>query len=167
MRNYIKPCCEIVAYVLMPNHFHLLIAADERTEKLCTKGAMTINALSEGIRMMLSSYTKAINKQEGFTGNLIQQKTRSKCILDMQTNVPNVNYAEWCLHYIHQNPLKAGLVDSLSDWKYSSYLDYAGLRNGTLCNRAKGLEILDATSANFISISNKVIPEMVIRDIFE
>src|SRR5688572_16910617 len=67
---YIIPHCHLLAYTLMPNHFHFLIEADERTERIIPNTAIPKNALSEGIRLLLSSYSKGINKQEGFTGNL-------------------------------------------------------------------------------------------------
>jgi putative transposase len=34
--------------------------------------------------------------------------------------------------YIHYNPVKAGLVENLEDWKYSNYPEITGRRNGTL-----------------------------------
>jgi putative transposase len=144
VRKYILPHCDILAYVLMPNHFHFLIHADERTEKQMPEGSVSKNVLSEGIRLLLSSYTKGINKQENRTGNLIQQNTKSKCVYDTD-NPYNTRYAATCFHYIHQNPLKAGFVNSIEEWKYSSFPDYAGLRNGTLCNK----EMAD----NLLSIS--------------
>jgi putative transposase len=98
--------------------------------------------LSEGIRLLLSSYTKGINKQENRTGNLIQQKTKSKCVYDA-SNFDEKGYAETCFYYIHQNPLRAGITHKIEDWYYSSYRDYAGLRNGTLCNQRLAKQILD------------------------
>ena len=40
-----------------------------------------------------------------------------------------------CFHYLHRNPVNSSLVKELSQWGYSSYLDYAELRNGTLCDK--------------------------------
>jgi putative transposase len=37
-------------------------------------------------------------------------------------------------HYIHQNPVKAGLVKKMEEWEFSSFRDYLGLRDETLCN---------------------------------
>jgi len=132
VRKYIVPHCEILAYVLMPNHFHFLIYADDRTEKQSANMPIQRNMLSEGIRLLLSSYSKGINKQETRTGNLIQQKTKSKCVYD---KLSKNDYAAICFQYIHQNPVRAGLVNKMEDWHYSSYRDYAGLRKGTLCNQ--------------------------------
>ncbi|MDA3778747.1 MAG: hypothetical protein PF487_00705, partial [Bacteroidales bacterium] len=40
-----------------------------------------------------------------------------------------------CFNYIHQNPVKAGLVKNAVDWEFSSAVDYAGLRDGKLVNK--------------------------------
>lgn len=140
VRKYITPTCDILAYVLMPNHFHFLIHADHRTQVTVTNISFTNNVLSEGIRLMLSSYTKGINKQEDRTGNLIQQKTKSKCVYDAEVN--DLQYVTTCFHYIHQNPVMAGLVSKNGDWIYSSYRDYVGLRNGSLPNKSLANEKL-------------------------
>ena len=64
VRKYIVPHCNVLAYVLMPNHFHFLIHADERTEILLSDPPIARNVLSEGVRLLLSAYTKGINKQQ-------------------------------------------------------------------------------------------------------
>jgi REP-associated tyrosine transposase len=124
----------------VPNHFHFLIHADERTEKKLPGVTITRKALSEGVRLLLSSYSKGINEQENRTGNLIQQKTKSKCVFD--TSNWQQGYTATCFHYIHQNPLRAGLVHEIEDWHFSSYRDYAGLRQGTLCNQHLAKDLL-------------------------
>ncbi len=142
VRKYVAPHCDILAYVLMPNHFHLLVHADERTEKQLLDLQMKRNVLSEGIRLLLSAYTKGVNKQQERTGNLIQQNTKSKCVYD-DTDINEKGYATTCFYYIHQNPLRSGLVEKSEYWDYSSFRDYAGLRNGTLCNKQLARELLD------------------------
>jgi len=67
MSRYLLPHCDLISYVLMPNHFHFLIAADERAEQLLSDRPITINILSEGIRLLLSSYSKAINNTQELT----------------------------------------------------------------------------------------------------
>ena len=78
-------------------------------------------------------------------------KTKSSCLTDnselspawFQTNfgaLINIEdiekrYPLVCFNYIHQNPVSANLVKNPQDWEFSSYRDYAGLRNGTLINR--------------------------------
>jgi len=86
------------------------------------------------IGILMSSYAQAINKQNGSIGSLFQQKTKAK-ILHEEVDGGRQSYLENCFFYIHQNPLEAGLVNDLSKWPYSSYLDYCGLRNGSLCDK--------------------------------
>ena len=124
---HIYPCCSILAYCLMPNHFHFLVHSDKRTTATKLIGGKERNILSEGIRNTLSSYTQAINKQNTSTGSLFQQNTKARPMVK-----GGKNYDLICLHYIHQNPVRAKLVTKMEDWPYSSFSDYCGLRTGTL-----------------------------------
>jgi putative transposase len=150
IRTYISPHCIIMAYCLIPNHFHLLIYADERTVKpVGHKGVIKKNALCEGIRMLLSSYSKAINKQESRTGSLFQQQTKAKLVPVTDVDGRRIPYSKYCFHYIHQNPIKADLVKQLEDWPYCSFPDYAGKRNGTLCNKDFAISLLGLSTDHF------------------
>ena len=102
--------------------------------------------LSRSIGTLLSSYTRAINKQENRKGSLFRAKTKAKSgIIDGFITIEgkhkdlffktDKDYAATCSHYIHQNPVKANLCKQAENWRYSSAIDYAGLRNGTLCNK--------------------------------
>lgn len=144
VRKHIYPCCDLLAYVLMPNHFHLLVRANEQTITPTSEHSIAKNTLSEGIRVLLSGYTKGINKQQGSTGHLLSQNTKSKCVFDMDSSSPK--HAVTCFHYIHLNPIRAGLVSKNEDWHYSSYRDYNGLRNGTLCNKELAISLLQLDS---------------------
>jgi putative transposase len=130
----------------MPNHFHLLVLIKyDRQEK----------TLNNGIAVLLRSYTRAIQKQRNLVGSLFQPRTRAQEIGNDRQH--GLNHAAVCMHYIHQNPLRSGLVSSMDLWQFSSYRDYAGLRNGTLCNRDLGLMMTGITEENFINESHEVI----------
>jgi len=165
MCQYISPHVDFIAYCLMPNHFHWLVrtkpsacepskAIKPRTNRDARHFQSALHLeqeyqqkLSTAIGTMLSSYTKAINNQENRTGSLFRPKTKYKdgWINDFIT-VEGKNkelifsdgneYLLRCFEYIHNNPVKAGLVVKSTDWAYSSAKDYGGLRNGTLCNQA-------------------------------
>src|SRR4051812_14222067 len=75
VEKYIRPYSDILAWVLMPNHFHFLIHANEKTCRVVRRHPVVIDACTEGIRILLSTYSKAIQKQESMTGNLFQQNT--------------------------------------------------------------------------------------------
>jgi len=54
--------------------------------------------------------------------------------INLESSYNTKDYLTNCFFYIHDNPLTANLVTDLSQWPYSSWPDYYGLRNGTLCN---------------------------------
>jgi len=113
------------------------------------------------IGILLSSYTQAINNQNKTTGSLFQQKTKAKILCD-ETDGKKESYLENCFFYILNNPFKAGLVKVLSDWPYSSYLDYIELRNGSLCNKEiflqqTGLSVADIVSRSASSFTTEFI----------
>jgi hypothetical protein len=124
-------------------------------------GGKERNILSEGIRNLLQTYTKGINEQNGTTGSLFQQNTKAKTI-SKGSNL----YDLLCFHYIHQNPMKAKLVVKMEDWEYSSFRDYCGLRNGTLCNKALAVQLLDIDMKTFYEDSYKIINDDDIKNIF-
>jgi len=161
--KYIIPYCDVLAYCLMPNHFHLMVLVNElsmptnrlnrlgasprRTDSE-TKKERTLNA---SIGIMLMSYTKALNKQQNRTGKLFREQTKAECIncpngitpsfystefgTQIHVSDPAKEYPQTCFNYIHQNPVNGGLVSQMGDWEYSSYRDYAGYRNGKLINK--------------------------------
>ena len=102
---------------------------------------------------MLSSYALAIQRQESFSGNLFQQKTKAKC-----ASKRGLDYAATVFHYIHQNAYRAGLVNKMEDWEFSSYRDFAGLavpELHRLCSKQLAFQLLHLN------------PQLIIEDSFE
>lgn len=138
LRRKLYPHLEFLAYCLMPNHFHLMVWLGDSFSR---------ERFTHDYRILLSSYTRAINKQEKRSGSLFRQNSRAKCLtkIDATTQSGGIykqNYPLICFHYIHQNPLRGGLVEKMEDWEFSSFRDYLGLREGTLCNRTMAVEML-------------------------
>ena len=152
VRRYILSYCDFISYSLMPNHFHFLIHSDERTIATKTIRSQAKNVLSEGIRVLLSSYTQAINKQNQTSGSLFQQNTKAPPIVK-----GSKNYDITVFHYIHQNPYRANLVSRMEAWEYSSFADYCGKRNGSLCNRELVINLLGLNMKTFYEDSYKAI----------
>ena len=152
MRTYMSPHVDFLCYCLMPNHFHFLVVVNSVTQPLPNGKERSLN---DSIAIMLRSYSRAINKQEGRSGSLFREDTKTKNgIVDGFITLhgrnsdhffkPDNDYGRICFDYIHENPVKPKLVARASDWPYSSASDYAGLRNGTLCNKdlAKKLNLI-------------------------
>ena len=161
VNKYLFPNADILSWCLMPNHFHFLIHATAATEMFVRESPCKITNFAEGIRLLLSSYTKGIQKQWGYTGNLFQQRTKSKCVTNRDEK-----YGEITFHYIHQNPVRAGLVRNMEDWEFSSFRDYAGLRNGKLCNQKLASELFNLDLINFVEMSYQMLPEQLAKKIF-
>ena len=164
IKTHILPYGDILAWCLMPNHFHLMVLVNETelkvskivgvassdtddTNRSDTDDTEKIRTINNSIGIMLRSYTQAINKQINRTGKLIREKTKAECIncpngitpsfIDNKINIviPEKQYPQVCFNYIHKNPVKANLVKKAVDWEFSSAKDYAGLRNGKLVNK--------------------------------
>ena len=146
----------------MPNHFHFFIN---------TKENLVENALNKKIGTMLSSYTRAINIQEGRTGSLFQEHSKAKPLeigSPTGSGTPTNEYPFICFNYIHQNPMEAGLVNKMEGWEFSSFKDYIGLRNGTLVNQSLAKELLDLPNdkKDFYEMSYKIIDDDKIQGVF-
>ncbi|MBC8486731.1 MAG: transposase [Ignavibacteria bacterium] len=167
IRKHLLPHCSILAYCLMPNHFHFLIFVDRNIGGTDSNRA-TDHPISKGLRILLSSYSQAINIQQKRTGNLFQQNTKIKCISDILCdNISNNYYDYICFNYIHQNPLKAKLVQRIEDWEFSSFRDYIGLRKGTLCNLNLAFNIItNLEKENLYKMSYESLTEEDVNKIF-
>lgn len=135
----------ILAYCLMPTHFHWLLY----THSDYDDSKRRLNII---IGSILSSYTQAINRQFQRTGSLFQARTKSK---NLGTNNDNL-YPITCFHYIHQNPIRANLVDSLEKWTFSSYRDYMGLRNGKLPDIELGYKIFEIVGTEDLKFKSRM-----------
>ena len=106
----------IIAYCLMPNHYHFL--AQQTGDK----------PLSNWLQTIFNGYAQAVNKQQGRSGTLFEGRAEHKMIKDER-------YLIQVALYIHYNPVDAGLVKSPEDWVYSNYLEWIEKRNGSLVDR--------------------------------
>lgn len=160
VKETLTPFCDILAYCLMPNHFHLLIRIPETSEGLKLIPNQNQQLLVRKLGTLLSSYSQAINKQEGKTGSLFQQKTKAKG-LDTET------YLRTCFHYIHQNPLKSNLVTKMEDWPYSSFKSYLS-RQSEFVNIRGAIEYVDIAleSELFYKESYAILDRELVMEIF-
>jgi len=166
IRKHIFPFCEILAYCLMPNHFHFLIVTNEKTIQTVIKANQERNIFCEGIRIVLSAYSQAINKQENRVGSLFSKNTKAKLLKSVLNRSNSLDYVFTCFQYIHQNPVRYGLVKKMEDWQYSSFVDYCGFRNGSLCNQKLAYELINFDKENFYNQSYIAIEEQKLKNIW-
>jgi putative transposase len=144
MQENILPHAEIIAWCLMPNHFHMMVYV--RKLELENKNCKT-QSFNKSIGIMLSSYTRAIHIQENYSGSLFRKNTKAECLNCMDGPTPNFfgnkinildpekQYPQVCFDYIHNNPVKAGLVKNAIDWEYSSAAIYKGMNENIFIDK--------------------------------
>ncbi len=113
---------EIYAYCLMGNHVHLLMK----------KGNEEIG---NTMRRIGVSYVYWYNWQYSRKGHLFQDRFRSEVVKDDA-------YFLTVLRYIHQNPVKAGLINDIGTYKWSSYKEY--IKESRLVNTNFALAMFSA-----------------------
>jgi REP element-mobilizing transposase RayT len=106
----------VYAYCLMTNHVHLLLKTG-------------YEEIGNIVRRIAVGYAQYHNMRNGRTGHLFQNRFRSEA-------VENDAYFIMVLRYIHQNPLKAGIVEAIEDYKWSSYKEYINKEKGKLVDPA-------------------------------
>lgn len=111
--------CKIYAYCLMNNHVHLLVAEGKEP-------------IGQIMRRLGSAYVYWYNKKYDRVGYLFQGRFRSEPV-----NVDS--YLLAALRYIHQNPVKAGIAHSCSDYPWTSYHEYIG--SGKRTRRITDIEL--------------------------
>ncbi len=165
-KKLVFPNASTIAWCLMPNHFHFMIYTDNRCNIKIKQGGIFIDPVTNGFRKLLSGYCRIFNNINQRSGSLFRQKTKAKCLSDIkvltQLNHSIQDYIINCFHYIHQNPFAAKLVDRLEDWEYSSFKDYAGLRDGKLCQKDLAAIHCDYRLEDFIAKSYEPADKKVI-----
>ena len=140
IKRYLLGTVEVIAYCLMPTHYHLLVKVlplqtsevfipirGRATSEVSGRGEVS-KQMSLAMQKFLISYTKAINKRFERTGALFQGQFQAK-------PVTTYKHLLTLCAYIHANPVKDGLAAAPEMWDFSNYLEWLGLRNGTLVNR--------------------------------
>ncbi len=126
---FIEPCakllqnwpCKLIAYVLMPDHIHMIVNPEDgrireftgKLKGLCAKSLVGVSPPSrfrvddEGIHQVWQESFKAVPLWSSW---MIWQK----------------------INYIHRNPVKAKLVKSAKDYPWSSFQAFYGSADGPL-----------------------------------
>ena len=145
----VKPNCDLLAYCLMPNHFHFLIQTNEKSLQNIKIGNIDLIRITNSFRLLLSEFAKEINVKYNRSGSLFRQKTQFSLVDNGDSMYPkNV------IKYVFSNPMEAKLVSHLNDWEYSSFLDMVGKRNGKLCDFDLCKEVFQISIEDLNDIGN-------------
>jgi putative transposase len=95
----------VIAWCIMPNHFHLLVRQDGDIPagKIPTR--------------LFNSYSKYFNRKYERIGRLCESTFKA-------THVKTDAYLRTMCKYVHANPVMAGLVDKAGNWPYDNYQDF-------------------------------------------
>ena len=141
--KHISPVADTFAWVLMRNHFHLLVKIKREADIPFMESIQTpeglkdpsgsTNNLSASYRPesvsttprkykpsnqfshLFNAYTKAINKRFHRTGSLFEHPFR-------RIKIESNNHLKYLVYYIHHNPIHHGFCEHFLDYPWSSYL---------------------------------------------
>ncbi|MDZ4204489.1 MAG: hypothetical protein U1C46_06685 [Bacteroidales bacterium] len=153
--KYISPVADTFAWVLMGNHFHLLVQilpqnlnlqGFENPEGL--NNLTTEKRINQQFSNLFNAYTKAFNKKYNRTGSLLEHTFRRKQIIDE-------TYLKQVILYIHNNPVHHGFCSHPIEYPWSSYLTCISLKS-TKLQRETVIGWFDS-QANFKSLHEQKI----------
>jgi REP element-mobilizing transposase RayT len=123
-----KFACEVHAYCLMDNHFHLLLH--------CPQGG-----LSAAMQRLSSLFTRHVNDRVARDGPLFRGRFHSRAIVEP-------GYLLTACRYIHRNPVDLGVA--IDDYRWSSHRTYLGhRRTPRWLNTSTVLNLFDDDRAAF------------------
>jgi len=164
--KYVSPVAETFAWVLMPNHFHLLVRVKMEAEFFSeVKPDPVINIVDSrnltgfqnlsGLKPphqhfsnLFNSYSKALNKRIGRHGALFERPFERKLI-------DNTSYLKQVILYIHNNPVHHRFCSHPLEYPWSSYLSCISVKP-TRLKRETVIGWFD-NRANFKNMHNQII----------
>ena len=103
----------IIAYCMMDNHAHFLLHSENEGD---------VSKLFQRVNCAYSNYYNKERKRVGF---VFRDRFLSKEIVD---DIQKIR----CIHYIHNNPIKAKIISNAEDYSYSSYHEYKNKRSNLI-----------------------------------
>lgn len=151
--KYMNKGVHVLAYCLLPNHFHFLIKLTESVKiqnkneemEIITDEVKIGEIVSEKFRRLFISFSQAINRQENRTGSLLTRNFK-------RIEIEEDEHLKYLFFYIHYNPVKHGLVFDFKNYRYSSYKAYI-LTQPTKISKNHGLELFDGLEG-FLNFHN-------------
>ncbi|WP_430973916.1 transposase [Sunxiuqinia rutila] len=162
--KYISPIARTYAWVLMKNHFHLLVRIKEEVVASPTPdrvlnpisdkndNSLKIGTPSQQFSKLFNAYAQAFNKYHQTRGALFERPFKRKLI-------DNKTYLRKVILYIHNNPVHHGFCEHPVEYPWSSYLSCISMKP-TKLHREAVIGWFD-DKANFKTMHNQKV------DVFE
>ncbi len=96
---------ELLAYCMMDNHAHFLFYVEE------------VNSFEKYMKKINQKFALLYNKKKNRVGVVFRNRYQIEPVYD-------INHLKNCIKYIHDNPVKANMVEKCEDYYYSSYKEY-------------------------------------------
>ncbi len=157
--KYVHPVADTFAWVLMKNHFHLLVRIKDLRGETDLPGFKNLAGLKEKFKRnhpqasqhfsnLFNAYCKAFNKKYGRTGSLFEKPFH-------RIPVDSEKYFRQLVIYIHTNPVHHGFTDNYKDYPWSSYGTILSLKP-TKLRRNEVIGWFD-DKANFVAAHEQMI----------
>lgn len=105
----------ILAYCLLPNHFHLVVKIKEQSPS--TNSEASNDSGKQAVRQLMRlfiTYAMSINNKENRVGNLFAPKYK-------RLQITSDEYLKYLIFYTHYNPEKHDLINSYALYTFSSF----------------------------------------------
>ena len=109
LKRHVLPHADILAWCLMPNHFHLMVYVNQVLVSVNTDGVppgvtdgvtpshpvsnthskLKVISFNDNIGILLRSYSRAVNKQEHRVGALFREETKAECVTPFEGITPS------------------------------------------------------------------------------
>ena len=122
--QHIGTAADTYVWVLMRNHFHLLVRIKDKDNLPCqghqtypvrVKDPDRVNVNpSRQFSHLFNAYAQYFNKYTNRHGGLFETPFK-------RIRVSSDDYFRRLVYYIHHNPVRHGFAENLTDWEWSSY----------------------------------------------
>ncbi|WP_062053578.1 transposase [Aquimarina longa] len=129
LEKYILDVCEVYAYCLLKNHFHLVVKTHDHVEG---------KLISQKFSNMFNAYAKAVNKAYDRDGSLFKDRFSRK-------KIENEDYLKQLIIYTHLNPEHHKMVSDFRKYSFSSYQSFLSSKDSKL-NREFILSLFEGKS---------------------
>lgn len=130
----------LIAYCIMNNHAHFLVYEND------------IKEFGKFMQKLNLRYSNMYNRKENRCGVLFRNRYKTE-------SISNIKYLINCIKYIHENPVKAGMVRKCEDYKFSSYRDYI---NNVGLTQSEIMKNIFGAKCNYALMFNKTIDKRFI-----